>query len=235
MPNDYFSFKQFTIRQDGCAFKVGTDGVLLGACADAAGAEKILDIGSGTGVIAIMLAQRSDSEIYALEPDEESFFRLTLNIELCKWRERIHGVNTDLQHYDPGFRFGLIVSNPPWFINSVRNPDTRKSVARHNDTLTHEDLLHGVSRLLEEDGRFQVIMPFAEGNVFAAEAAAHRLYCNEILKIKPLPSSDIRRLVLTFSRLQTMTTEKFLTIEHGPRHEFTDEYKKLTRDFYLKF
>ncbi|MGE5420609.1 MAG: tRNA1(Val) (adenine(37)-N6)-methyltransferase [Chloroflexota bacterium] len=235
MPNDYFTFKQFTIRQDMCAFKVGTDGVLLGAYADVTGAKRILDIGSGTGLVAIMLAQRSPAEIVAIEPDVESFHQLVNNIEDCKWKDRIQAVNDSVQNYDPGFSFGLIVSNPPYFINSIRNPDNRKSGARHNDTLPHDELLASVTRMLEENGRFQVIMPFAEGNVLVAEAAAYGLHCNEILKIKPLPSSEVRRLVLTFSRQKMRVSEKFLTIEHGSRHEFTEAYRALISDFYLKF
>ena len=235
MANDYFSFKHFTISQDRSAFKVGTDGVILGAYADVKGAEKILDIGSGTGLIAIMLAQRSKAEIFALEPDKDSFDQLLENISGCNWRDRIHGVNASLQDYDPGFRFNLIISNPPYFINSIRNPDARKASARHNDTLSQEELLSGVVRLLEEGGSFEVVMPYAEGNILIASAAGYGLYCNKILKIKPSPASQIRRVVLTFNRFKSKQTEKFLTIEHGPRHEFTEDYRTLTRDFYLKF
>lgn len=235
MPNNYFHFRQFTILQDRCAFKVGTDGVILGAYADISGAGDILDIGSGTGLITIMCAQRCEAAITALEPDMESFLQLSENIGACKWKDRIKAVNARLQEYDPGSRFDLIVSNPPYFINSIRNPDSRKSTARHNDNLSHSDLLSGVLKLLGPEGKFQVIMPFAEGNVFIAEAAGSGLYCNEILKIKPLPAAEIRRLVLTFSRQIGKTSEKFLTIEHGPRHDFTEEYKSLTREFYLKF
>jgi tRNA1Val (adenine37-N6)-methyltransferase len=233
--NDYFSFKQFTIRQDRSAFKVGTDGVILGAYTDIKGAEKTLDIGSGTGLIAIMIAQRSEGEIFALEPDKDSFDQLQVNINECRWRDRIHGVNASLRDYDPGFRFSLIVSNPPYFINSIRNPDARKASARHNDTLSHEELLIGVNRLLENEGCFEVIMPYAEGNVLIASAPGYGLYCNKILKIKPSPVSEVRRVVLTFNRFRSKQTEKFLTIEHGPRHDFTEEYRALTGDFYLKF
>jgi len=236
MANNYFEFKQFTIRQDRCAFKVGTDGVILGAASDISGAKRILDIGSGTGLIAIMLAQRCDAKITALEPDRESFVQLSENVNACKWKARIYAVNSRIQEYTPEHNFDLIVTNPPYFINSIRNPDARKSGTRHNDNLSHDDLLFSVSRLLELDGKLQVIMPFAEGNVFIAEAAVHGLFLNEILKIKALPNSDIRRMVLTFSRSRVNPiTEKFLTIEHGKRHEFTDEYKTLTKDFYLKF
>ena len=236
MANNYFSFKQFTIYQDKSAFKVGTDGVLLGAGADVTGVKRILDIGSGTGLIAIMLAQRCDADIVAIEPDTESYRQACDNVKLCTWKSRIKVEHTDLQNYFPGNeKFDLIVSNPPYFTDSLKSPDPRKSAARHNDSLTSDEILTGVSRLLEDDGRVQLIMPYAEGNVFIAEAQNYGLYCNNILKIKPMPTSETRRLILTFSRQRLRTTETFLTIEHGKRHEFTKEYISLTEDFYLKF
>lgn len=235
MPNDYFSFKQFTVRQDRCAFKVGTDGVILGAYADVDGKNRIVDIGSGTGLIALMLAQRSSGEITALEPDGDSFTQMCENFSNSKWGRRLSAINSSLQEFWPQEKFDLVVCNPPYFINSIRNPDDRKSAARHNDTLSHDDILKGVDRLLHENSKFQVIMPYAEGNILIAMASSYGLYCNSILKIKPLPTSDIRRLVITFSRVKTKPSESFLTIEHGPRHEFTEEYKALTREFYLKF
>jgi tRNA1Val (adenine37-N6)-methyltransferase len=236
MANNSFNFKEFTIFQDKSAFKVGTDGVLLGAVADVTNKKRILDIGSGSGLITIMLAQRSGAEIVAIEPDKESFAQTCDNVSGCKWKSRIEVVNTDLQNYKPGTgKFDLIVSNPPYFSKSLKNPDPRKSAARHTDSLSSEDLLSGVALLLAEKGIFQVIMPYVEGTVFIAEAQQHGLFCNNILKIRPLPTADIRRLIMTFSREKLKATEKFLTIEHGARYEFTEEYKKLTKDFYLKF
>jgi tRNA1Val (adenine37-N6)-methyltransferase len=236
MEGSNFNFKQFDINQERAVFKVGTDGVLLGACADTSGAKRILDIGSGTGLIAIMLAQKSEVEIVAIEPDHDSYLEAVQNVRNCRWSGRIKVVQTDLQSYDPSdTRFDLIVTNPPYFNESLRSPDPRKSAARHNDTLTSDELLKGVSRLLEETGRFQLIMPYVEGNVLIAEAQQYGFYCNSILKIKPLPTSEIRRLILTFSRQQLKHSERFLTIEQGRRHEFTEEYINLTKDFYLKF
>ncbi|MCX6329277.1 MAG: methyltransferase [Bacteroidia bacterium] len=236
MANNYFSFKQFTIYQDKCTFKVGTDGVLLGACANVAGVKQILDIGTGTGLIALMLAQRSSVEIFAIEPDHSSFEQALKNVENSKWSNKIKVENTDLQNFNPGtLKFDLIVTNPPYFTNSLKNPDLRKSATRHNDTLNINELLRGASRLISEEGRFQIIMPYAEGNIFISEAQEHGFYCNNILKIKPLPTSEIRRLILTFSKHKQKAAEKFLTIERGKRHEFTEEYIKLTKDFYLKF
>jgi tRNA1Val (adenine37-N6)-methyltransferase len=236
MSNNYFSFKQFTIYQDKSAFKVGTDGVMLGAVTDTSGACRILEIGTGTGLIALMLAQRCNAEIAAIEPDYESYNQACENVSISKWKSRIKVLNTDLQNYLPeGEKFDLIVTNPPYFTDSLKNPDPRKATSRHNDSLSSEELLKGVSRLLEEHGKFQLILPYVEGNVFIAEASAFGLYCSNNLKIRPLPDSEIRRLIMTFTRKQLPLSEKFLTIEKGKRHEFTEDYINLTKDYYLKF
>jgi tRNA1Val (adenine37-N6)-methyltransferase len=236
MANNYFNFKQFSISQDKTAFKVGTDGVLLGACADIADVRSILDIGSGTGLIAIMLAQRCDGEITAIEPDEASFLQMCENVSRCPWHERIKTLQTTLQNFDQEeVKFDLIVTNPPYFVDSLQNPDPRKSAARHSDSLTPDEILNGVLKFMKEDGSLQLILPYIEGNIFIAEASKYGLYCNSILKIRPLPSSEIRRLILKFSKIRKKPVESFLTIEHGRRHEFTEEYINLTKDFYLKF
>jgi len=235
MANKHFSFKHFTIYQDKSAFKVGTDGVLLGASADVTDVRRILDVGSGTGLVTIMLAQRCEAEIVAIEPDYDSFIQGRDNVNLCKWRNRIKVEHISLQDYNDKEKFDLIVSNPPYFDDSLKNPDPRKSASRHNDSLTTCEVLENVSRLLEDEGRLQLIMPYVEGNIFIAEAHNYNLFCNSILKIRPLPTSDIRRLILTFSRKQLTVTERFLTIEHGRRHEYTENYVDLTKDFYLKF
>jgi tRNA1Val (adenine37-N6)-methyltransferase len=236
MANDYFSLKQFTIYQDKCAFKVGTDGVLLGAYADVSKAARILDIGTGTGLIALMLAQRCNADISAIEPDQESFSQACANFEGSNWKDRIKAENISLQDFFPGDdKFDLIITNPPYFTDSLKNPDPGKAAARHNFLLGNDDLLTGVRRLLSNEGKFQIILPYSEGNVFIATARGHGFYCSDILKIKPLPTSEIRRMILTFSTNRQKTTEKFLTIEHGKHHEFTEEYITLTREFYLKF
>jgi len=197
---------------------------------------RILDIGTGTGLISLMLAQRSEASIVSIEPDYESFLQAEENVSQCKWRNRIKVINSDLQKYaSDEEKFDLIVTNPPYFNNSLKNPDARKSSARHNDSLSSADLLTGVARLLNDDGIFQLIMPYVEGMIFIAEAQEYGLYCNNILKIKPLLTAEVRRLIMIFSRERLKLTEKFLTIERGERHEFTDDYKALTKDFYLKF
>jgi tRNA1Val (adenine37-N6)-methyltransferase len=189
MANSFFTFKQFTINQEKCAFKVGTDGVLLGAVADVTGTEKILDIGTGTGLIALMLAQRCDAGIIAIEPDFDSFVQASANVRQSKWSSRIKVENCKLQNFHPeNTCFDLIVANPPYFTDSLKNPDPVKSNARHNDNLNHSDILMGADRLLGESGRLEIIMPYDEGNIFIAEAREHGLYCNTILKVRPTPT-----------------------------------------------
>jgi tRNA1Val (adenine37-N6)-methyltransferase len=236
MSNTHFTFKEFTVFQEKAAFKVGTDGVLLGASADLAGKKRILDVGAGTGLIALMIAQRCDAAIVSIEPDPDSFLQAVENVAQSRWIDRITVLNTDLQTFNPGeMLFDLIVTNPPYFTNSLKNPDPRKAISRHNDLLSSSDLLTGVTRLLGEKGLFQMILPYVEGMIFIAEAQQYGLYCCNMLKIRPLPTSGIRRLILTFSGERKQIEEKFLTIERGPRHEFTEDYKNLTKDFYLKF
>jgi tRNA1Val (adenine37-N6)-methyltransferase len=235
MANDYFNFKQFAIKQDKAAFKVGTDSVLLGASAYVDGITRILDVGSGTGVIALMLAQRCNAEIVAIEPEYDSFIQCMKNIGDSRWKDRIRVENTSLQDYHSDLKFDLIITNPPYFSDSLKNHDPRKSSSRHNDSLPNDELLQNSVRLMGEKGRLQLILPYAEGNIFIAEASDYGLYCNSILKIRPLPTAEIKRMILTLSRQKLRTAEKFLTIENGKRHEFTEDYINLTRDFYLKF
>jgi tRNA1Val (adenine37-N6)-methyltransferase len=235
MANSYFNFRQFVIYQDRCAFKVGTDGVLLGASADVSSAKMILDVGTGTGILAIMTAQRSSATITAIEPDRESFLQACLNVRKCPWSDRITVENVSLQQFETDSRYDLIIANPPYFSDSLKNPDPVRAASRHNFNLNNDDLLSGVKRLLAENGIFQVIMPYSEGMILIAEAADYRLYCNALLKIRPLPSSEIRRLIITFSGERKKPSEKILTIEHGKRHEFTEEYINLTREFYPGF
>jgi len=174
--------------------------------------------------------------ITAIEPDNASFIQASENIRRSNWKERIRVINCRLQDLVPeDGRFDLIVSNPPYFIDSPKNPEPSKSNARHNGNLTQSDILESMKDLLAEIGRLQVITPYAEGNIFIASAAGYGLYCNDILKIKPLPTSPVRRLILSFSREKTKVTERFLVIEKGKRHDFTEDYVNLTKDFYLKF
>lgn len=235
MANKYFQFKEFTICQDKCAFKVGTDGVMLGALADISDAKRILDIGTGTGLIALMLAQRSNAEITAIEPDRISFLQASENISLSIWSNRIKLVPTTFQDFEDEKRYDLIVTNPPFFVDSLKNPDSRKSSTRHNDSLTSDDIIRGALKFLSEEGKLQLILPFDEGNLFIDKAHDLGLYLYSKFKIRPLPGSNVKRMILGFSSINSDLTERELVIENGPRHEYSEEYINLTRDFYLNF
>jgi tRNA1Val (adenine37-N6)-methyltransferase len=237
MPNNYFDFKQFSIKQEMSAFKVGTDGVLLGACADLIGAGRIVDAGTGTGLIAIMVAQRCLADIVAVEPDKNSCLEASQNINNCKWHSRIKAENLELQEFASrsSEKFDIVISNPPYFRDSLLNPDTRKSAARHTYSLSSTDILKASGSLLNEDGNLQLILPYEEGTLFIAEAGDYGFFCNSSIKVKPNPTGKIIRLILKFERRKKAVYEKFLTIETGVRHSYSKEYKEITKDFYLNF
>jgi tRNA1Val (adenine37-N6)-methyltransferase len=235
MPNNYFRFKQFKVNQEQATFKVGTDGVLMGACADLPDAKNILDIGTGTGLIALMAAQRSKADIVAIEPDEDSFSQAAENVKDSPWSDRIVLVNKDFQRFwtDCTNKFDIIITNPPYFKDSLKNPDGAKSSARHSDALSSEDILSGSRKLLNDKGSLQLILPYIEGTLFIAEAIDYGFFCNRIIKVRPSPAGEIIRLILKFERTKKKLSEKFLTIETGTRHSYTEEYKEVTKDFYL--
>ena len=234
MSNSYFQFKQFTIEQDRCAMKVGTDGVLLGAWTDVSGVQSILDIGTGTGLIALMLAQRSSAAIYGIEIDTNAAAQAIENVNNSPWRERIKIEVTSLQVFvkNTDCRFDLIVSNPPYFNKSLKNPDIQRSVARHADSLSQEDLITAACALLSDSGRLSVILPAAEGEGFILRAESSWLYCSKKTKVIPRIGVPEKRLLLEFSRMKGVCREDSLLIEKA-RHDYSDLFKGLTKEYYL--
>lgn len=243
MSNPYFQFKQFTLRQDRCAMKVGTDGVLLGAWADVSGAQRVLDIGTGTGLIALMLAQRSEAIIDAIEPEPESCSQADENIGSSPWHKRIRLYNVQLQEYCALFSAGVgdrskydcIVTNPPYFIDSKRNPDARRAMSRHAVDLTRNELLDGIGQLLGKSGRFSIILPSAEAGLFRDQAASADLFCTRKLYVKPLPEKEVKRVLMQFEFTEKPVVENSIVLETTGRHVYSDEYRGLTREFYLGF
>ena len=233
-----FQFKQFTIEQDRCAMKIGTDGVLLGAWAPVEqNPFSILDIGTGTGIIALMLAQRSTAQqIDALEIDEQAYEQATDNLENSPWNDRLFCFHVGLDEFmeEPEDEYDLIVSNPPFYAEDYKTNNNQRDLARFQDALPFEDLIEAADLLLSENGILAVIIPFKEEDRFLAIAKEFELYPTKITRVKGTPTAEIKRSLLALSRNKTtLFSIDELTIEIG-RHEYTPEYIALTQDFYLK-
>lgn len=237
MSKTAFHFKHFTIHQDRCAMKVGTDGVLLGAWTDTSGAENILDIGTGTGLIALMLAQKSLAHIDAIDIDENSCLQASENVAATKWSDRIKVHQCSLQLYilKCPRKYDLIVSNPPYFIDAYQAHDHSRNLARQADAaLSFDELILGVKALLKEDGRFCVILPCKEAEYFKSKAAVAGLYCNYVTHLKTKHDKQEKRMIMLYQFNKVPLVENELIIHEDDLH-FTENYKALTKDFYPAF
>ncbi len=238
MGNSYFQFKQFRIEQSDCAMKVGTDGVLLGAWADLKGIKRAIDVGAGTGLLALMLAQRQPRlKIDAVEIEGTCFLQLLDNIGRSPWQDRIEGHHVPIQEYaqQSSQKYDLLISNPPFFQRSSKSATLGKALARHDDFLSQEDLLEASDKLLNENGRLVVIYPPSEANSFQQKAEIKGFFLHRLLNIYPHPRKNIKRKLLDFSRHIQPVEESDLFIELEKRHQYSEEYRKLTKEFYLKF
>ncbi|TND07914.1 MAG: tRNA1Val (adenine37-N6)-methyltransferase [Bacteroidetes bacterium] len=239
MSSNTFAFKQFTVRQDKCAMKVGTDAVLLGAWVNTGGIKNILDIGTGTGIIALMLAQKSTAQVEAIDIDEVACIQARENVMESPWHERVSVHQFALQDFAAraGKKFDLIVSNPPYFVDSSKASEEARSKARHADLLPPEALLDGVAKLLDKEGKFCVILPVKEGEAFRELAPGKKLFLNKLVRIKTTPEKSEKRLMMQFGFMQKTFSETTLIIEKDNLNEqhYTDEYRILTKDYYLYF
>jgi len=237
MGNPYFQFKQFTVYHDLCAMKVGIDGVLLGAWANVENAEQILDIGTGSGLIALMLAQRNENALIdAIDMEKSAIQQAGINIQNSAWKERIKAQHISLQDFalTAKNKYDLIVSNPPFFVNSLKTPEKERTNARHTESLTHEQLILLSKSLLAPNGKICIILPVKEGNLCKAFAEKSGLFCSKIVSVFPKPEAEAKRLLLEFStEKQEMETSE-LTIETAVRHQYSAEFTELAKDFYLK-
>lgn len=235
MSNPYFQFKQFTIFHDKCAMKVGADGVTLGAWADVQNAKTILDVGCGSGLIALMLAQRSEAKITAIDIDENCALQAKENIENSPWKSRISVLHTSFQDFATKTTetYDLIVSNPPFFNNSLKNPLQSRSIARHSETLPHVDLVKNAKKILSDNGKLCVILPVVEGERFIELAENEGLFCKQKVNVFPNHEKAAKRLLLEFKKKKSDCKISELTIEKE-RGIYTDEYSELVKDFYLK-
>lgn len=266
MPNSWFDFKRFRVEQSGSAMKVGTDGVLLGAwmtieCSH----RRYLDIGTGTGVIAIMVAQRVSDTCYAecgevvidaAEVDAESASQARHNADVSPWREMINvhyadirtftgnsvpiAVNNDKteQSNQVGIAYDHIFSNPPWFVDSLESPVAKRTLARHTAALSYGELLDRAAALLVANGLLSVVLPSESGDEFAAMAAGRGLSLSRRTVVRTLPAAKPKRVLMEFrkSDMRCGLLQDELSIETGVSvGDYTPEYRALTKDFYLKF
>lgn len=233
-----FQFKKFAIEQNDCAMKVGTDGVLLGAWCDVDCAEKALDIGTGSGVIAAMLGQRCpDTIIHGVEIDEVAYLQAKGNFEKAAWADRLTAIQASIQDYAKLSReeYDLIISNPPFFSGGTFSDNQDRNNVRHTVKLGHGDLLIAVRKLLKKDGKFCVILPLIEGLRFQEVAKSYALYCTKITEVKSRPDSSVERLLMQFEKMESESIEKdemSIYQQKGKKH--SAEYIALTKDFYLK-
>lgn len=233
-----FQFKQFSIEQDRCAMKIGTDGVLLGVWTPLDNNPfSILDIGAGTGIIALMLAQRSVAEqIDALEIDEEAYEQATDNFENSPWNDRLFCFHAGLDEFveEPEDEYDLIVSNPPFYSEDYKSNDDQRDLARFQDAMPFEELIEAAALLLSENGIFAVIIPFKEEESFIAIAQEHELYPLKITRVKGTPTTETKRTLLAFVRNKNTAVFIDELIIETARHIYTPEYIEFTKDFYLK-
>ncbi len=251
MSRSTFQFKRFTIEQQDCAMKVGTDGVLLGAwCRVEPTDEAILDIGTGTGVIALQLAQRTENLgtlIEAVEIDPAAANRAQCNFDASEWgappspcRIKLHTMAVQEFAEKETRRFDHIVSNPPYFADSLTSPDSSRTTARHTVSLSYEDLISACDRLLKPGGRISLVLPAgAETEKMIAVAGSHGFAVSRRMDVHSTLKSGPKRTLLEFSRQkgeETNTPETAsLTVEGVSTGTFSEEYRTLTRDFYLYF
>jgi tRNA1Val (adenine37-N6)-methyltransferase len=233
-----FQLKQFSIEQDRCAMKIGTDGILLGAWTPLENNPiSILDIGTGTGIIALMLSQRSNAQqIDALEIDEDAYEQAVDNFENSPWRDRLFCFHAGLDEFveEPEDEYDLIVSNPPFYTEDYKTESEQRDLARFADAMPFEDLIEAAALLLSENGVFTVVIPFKEEESFIGIANEYELYPIKITRVKGTPTSEIKRSLLAFSRNKNSLILTDELIIETARHVYTLEYIELTKKFYLK-
>lgn len=215
--------------------KVGIDGVLLGIWVNVENVSSILDVGTGTALIALMLAQRSNAFIDAIDIDENAVLQANENVNNSRWKSRIKPHFASLQQFSQvtQTRYDLIVSNPPYFINSLKAPAQNRATARHTDSLSHEELIISSKALLNENGRICIILPVNEALQCIEFAKKQELYCSKKLIVFPTPHAAAKRFLLEFQLNETETKVSELIIEIE-RHQYSPEFSELAKEFYLK-
>ena len=233
-----FTFKQFSVQQDQCAMKIGTDGVLLGAwCPIDNNPFSVLDIGAGTGILSLMLAQRSNAEqIDAIEIDENAYEQCVENFEASPWSDRLFCFHAGLDEFieDPEDEYDIIISNPPFYSEDFKTDNYQRDLARFQDALPFEDLVEAADLLLSENGIFAVIIPFKEEERFIDLCAEVELFPVKVTRVKGSHNTPIVRSLVAFKRYELSVLDADELVIEINRHEYTEDYINLTKDFYLK-
>ncbi len=231
---DVFVFKHFDVKHGQCAMKVGTDGVLLGAWADTK-ANYILDIGTGTGILALMMAQKCQNAIIdAIDIDKNAYLQAKENFERSIWSRRLNVFNSSLQDFTTNRerKYDLIICNPPFFIHASKAGNFARSIARHiNESLTFDELIDGVKGLLTLDGRLFIILPVKEGGIFIDLCERKNLFCNKIVRVRTKQSKEAKRLLMEISLVRKHMICNEIII-HNDDGSYSSEYAKLTEEFY---
>lgn len=234
MASKGFTFKQFEINHEGSAMKVGTDGVLLGAWCSCRDVRRIADVGAGTGLISLMCAQRNgDATIDAIEIDHSAAECARANIARSAWSERIRVIESAIQDFTTEERYDLIVSNPPYFSETLQSPDPSRATARHNCSLPHRYLIAAAQRLLTPEGRLSLILPSDEARRFAMQAVAAGLHLRRRCEVATKPAAAPKRTMSEWSLNGGESTIEQLTLANADG-ERSEEYRRLTEEFYLR-
>ncbi|MCT4615568.1 MAG: methyltransferase [Marinifilaceae bacterium] len=240
MAKESFQFKQFEVYHQNSSMKVGIDGVLIGAWANINNQANILDIGTGSGLIALMAAQRSDNEssVTAIDIDENSIIEASNNFINSKWSDKIRAKKTSIQDFSisEDNKYDTIISNPPFFESGIAAKTKSRTQARHVSSLSFEDLCLSVSRIMSENGSFSLILPTSEKDKFIEKANQNNLFLTRVCEIYPKPEYSAKRIMMEFNKHKTENIiNSSITIETEKRHIYTNEYIQLTKEFYLKF
>lgn len=234
MANNWFKCKQFEIRQELCGHKVGTDSFLLGAWANVENANKVLDIGTGTGILSLMVAQRSIANITAIEIDKDAAEQAMENFRNSPWESRIKLYRTSLEKfYALKEMYDVIICNPPFFVNSIISPDAKRTLARHAHMLTLFDIIMFAEKHLNTNGHVALVMPIEHIQYFIDLIKINKWYVHRLTKVFPKPTKEAHRILIEFGKAKKGLEYDELIIETEQRHIYTKKYYELTKDFYL--
>jgi tRNA1Val (adenine37-N6)-methyltransferase len=233
LANNYFQFKQFKVDQENAAMKVCTDSCIFGACIKPLGSKNVLDIGTGTGLLSLMIAQHSEALIDAVEIDKSAALQASENVQNSPWPEKIKIHHTSIQDFTRSStkKYDLIISNPPFYTNSLKSENEKVNAAYHSTLLSMEELLDAVTHFLLPEGRFMVLLPPYEAELLREEAIDYQLYTYAIVKIKDTEQAKVLREITVFGYELNIPTVSELIIKKDDK--YTEEFVELLKDYYL--